>query len=232
MQDLTSYIPQALEHYQRIGLSFDCVYTGFLASKEQIRHCLNFMEAYPNALKVVDPVMGDNGRLYRTYSEQMCGEVARMVRAADLITPNKTEMYLLLGRGYESGPITAQEAKSHLLRLSEMGPSKVLVTGVELADMTIANLGYDRDTGHFWRVRCSYVPQNYPGTGDIFASIVVGSILDGDSLAIAMEKATRFLELTIKGTYSYGTDPKEGVLLERDLGWLTKQHSLGGYEPL
>ena len=74
------------------------------------------------------------------------------------------------------------------------------------------------------------MPQNYPGTGDIFASIAVGSLLNGDSLAIAMERATRFLELTIKATYSYGTDPKQGILLEKNLGWLNQQHSLNGYE--
>lgn len=232
MQDLTDYIPQALAHYLRIGLDFDCIYTGFLGSKAQIGHCLEFMSAYPGAIKVVDPVMGDNGRAYRTYTQEMCNSVVKLVRAADLITPNKTEMYLLLGQPYNPAPLTAMELKSTLLRLSELGPSKVLVTGVELADATISNVGYDRDTGMFWRVRCTYVPKNYPGTGDIFASIVVGSILSGDSLAIAMERATRFLELIIRTTYSYGTDPKQGVMLEKNLAWLAQQHTLDGYESL
>lgn len=232
MQDLTDYIPQALGHYRRIGLDFDCIYMGFLGSREQIDHCLAFLSAYPDALKVVDPVMGDNGRAYRTYSKEMCTSVVRLVREADLITPNKTEMYLLLGGEYNPAPLSAQEAKSCLLRLSELGPSQVLVTGVELADATIANIGYDRNSGMFWRVRCTYVPQNYPGTGDIFASIVVGSILSGDSLAIAMERATRFLELTIRTTYSYGTDPKQGVMLEKNLAWLAERHTLDGYENL
>ncbi len=230
MQDLTSYIPQALSHYQRIGLSFDCVYTGFLGSQEQIEHCLQFIKAYPDALIIVDPVMGDNGRTYRTYTSQMCTSLVGLVHAADLITPNKTEMYLLLGKPFDPAPLTHSEAKSCLVKLSELGPSQVIVTGVELADMTVNNIGYDRETGTFWRVVCSYVPQSYPGTGDVFASIAVGSLLNGDSLAIAMERATRFLELTIKATYSYGTDPKQGILLEKNLGWLNQQHSLNGYE--
>ena len=221
---------EVVMQYKRIGLSFDCVYTGFLASQEQIEHCLQFIEAYPDALIVVDPVMGDNGHTYRTYTSQMCSLLVGLVRAADLITPNKTEMYLLLGKPYDPAPLTHSEAKSCLVKLSELGPSKVIVTGVELADMTVNNIGYDRDTGIFWRVTCSYVPQNYPGTGDIFASIAVASLLNGDSLAIAMERATRFLELTIKATYSYGTDPKQGILLEKNLSWLTQRHSLNGYE--
>lgn len=230
MEDLTSYIPQALAHYKRIGLSFDCIYTGFLASSEQIDHCVDFIEAYPNALTVVDPVMGDNGRTYRTYTDQMCKRLLDLVHRADVITPNKTEMFLLLQEPFDPMPLTFSRAKSYLVKLSELGPKQVIVTGVELADMTVSNIGYDRDTNTFWRVVCHYVPQSYPGTGDVFASIVVGSLLNGDSLAIAMERATRFLEMTIKATYSYGTDPKQGILLEKNLGWLVKAHEFNGYE--
>ncbi len=232
MQDLTDYIPRTLEHYRRIGVEFDCVYTGFLGSRAQIDHCREFLRAYPDSLAVVDPVMGDDGRAYRTYTRDMCSSVVELVREADLITPNKTEMYILLKKDYNPAPLTHTEAKSCLARLSELGPSRVIVTGVELADMTVNNIAYDRDTNTFWRVVCSYVPQNYPGTGDVFASIVVGSILNGDSLAIAMERATRFLELTIKTTYSYGTDPKQGIMLEKNLAWLARTHSFGGYESL
>lgn len=232
MKDLTEFVDQSLSHYQRIGLDFDCIYTGFLGSKEQIRHCLDYIEAYPNALKVVDPVMGDNGKAYRTYTNEMCCSMVELAKAADLITPNKTEMFMLLNKPFNPASLTQQEAKTNLLKLSELGPSKVIVTGIELADMTINNIAYDRDTNTFWRVICNYVPASYPGTGDIFASIVVASILDGDSLAIAMERATRFLELTIKTTYSYGTDTKEGVMLEKNLIWLTQGHSLNGYQSL
>lgn len=232
MQDLTEYIPGALAHYRRIGLEFDCVYTGFLGSQAQISHCLEFLESYPGALTVVDPVMGDNGRPYRTYTREMCSSVVRLVRKADLITPNKTEACILLGRAYDPAPLSASEAKSMLLRLSELGPEQVVVTGVEMADMTVSNIGYDRRANTFWRVRCSYVPQNYPGTGDAFSALMVGSVLGGDSLAIAMERATRFLELCIKTTYSYGSDPKRGVMLEKNLVWLTEHHSLDGYESL
>lgn len=232
MKDLTEYVKASLCHYRQIGLDFDCIYTGFLGSEEQISHCLDYIKAYPNALAVVDPVMGDNGNTYKTYTPQMCHSMVSLVNEADLITPNTTEMYMLLNKTYDPMPMTAQEAKTALLRLSELGPSKVIVTGIELADMTVNNIGYDRNSNTFWRVICNYVPANYPGTGDIFASIVVASVLDGDSLAIAMERATRFLELTIKTTYSYGTDTKQGVMLEKNLVWLTQDHSLGGYQSL
>lgn len=232
IRDLTDYIVRALGHYKKIGIDFDCVYTGFLGSKEQIDHCVSFLEEYKSALKVVDPVMGDNGKAYRTYTPEMCKRVVELVKKADVITPNKTEMYMLLKKDYNSAPMTHQEAKTNLLRLSELGPSKVIVTGVELADMTVNNIAYDKESNKFWRVKCSYVPQNYPGTGDIFAAVVVASLLNGDSPAIAICRATRFLELTIKTTYSYGSEPKNGIMLEKTLLWLSKEHSLDDYEEL
>ena len=96
----------------------------------------------------------------------------------------------------------------------------------------VVNIGYDRDTGSFWRVRYENVPVGYPGTGDLFASVVVGALLKGDSLPIAMERATRFLELTIKTTFSYSSDPRFGVMLENTLPWLSEKQILDGYEIL
>ena len=229
-RDLTDYITPALEHYKRLGLEFDCVYSGFLGSEEQIDHCLAFFEASPNSFKVVDPVMGDHGKPYRTCTEAMRKRMAELVSKADLITPNMTEASMLLGETFPAQPITQGMAKSWLLRLCKLGPKLVLITGVQMADGAIANIGYDSERSAFWRVDCDYVPASYPGTGDIYASVIVGSLLTGDSLPIAMERATRFLELAIKTTFSYGTDTRYGVMLERNLAWLTQLHSLKGYQ--
>lgn len=230
IRDLTDYILPALKQYQSEGIDFECIYTGFLGSEEQIGHCLEFIRSYPDAMAVVDPVMGDNGKRYRTYTPQMCTQMRNLVKEADIITPNPTEMSILLGEEYDPRPLSHQQLKTKLLKLSEMGPKIVIVTGVELGDMTINNVGYDREKNAFWRVQCSYVPVSYPGTGDVFASIVVGSVLKGDSLPIAMARATQFLELTIKRTFSYGTDKRHGVMLEQTLPWLCQEQILDRYE--
>ena len=96
----------------------------------------------------------------------------------------------------------------------------------------MANVGYDRERGAFWMVPCEYVPVSYPGTGDIYASVLVGAFLSGDSLPIAMDRATRFVELAIQTTFSYGSDTRCGVMLEKVLGWLTQQTVLKGYQLL
>ena len=119
-----------------------------------------------------------------------------------------------------------------MARLSELGPRYVTVTGVELADGKIANIGYDRERGEYWRVDCNYVPASYPGTGDIFASVMVGAMLGGDSLPMAIERATRFLEIAIRTTFSYGSDTRYGVMLESCLSWLTQDQTLDRYRLL
>ena len=96
----------------------------------------------------------------------------------------------------------------------------------------MCNIGYDKERGAFWCVDCDYVPATYPGTGDIFASVLTGGFLSGDSLPIAMDRATRFVETAIKTTFSYGTDPREGVMLERTLHLLGERDQAARYRLL
>ncbi|MEF9852882.1 MAG: pyridoxamine kinase [Hydrogenoanaerobacterium sp.] len=222
-RDLTDYIPQALAHYKRLDTEFECVYSGFLGSEVQIDHCLEFFAAYPNALSVVDPVMGDHGRPYKTYTADMQRRMAELVAVADIITPNLTEAFILLKEPYSHEPLTRQKAKTMLLRLAEKGPCFVVITGVDMGGGEVCNIGYQKDKGTFWCVDCDYVPASYPGTGDIFASVLTGGFLSGDSLAIAMDRATQFVEKTVKTTFTFGTDTRDGVMLEKTLQLLGKK---------
>ena len=231
-RDLTDYIPRALENYQELGIDFECIYCGFLGSEEQVDHCLEFFRSYPKALIVVDPVMGDHGKPYKTYTKELQTRMGELVSVADLITPNYTEACILLGEEYSHEPVTRAKAKSMLVRLSELGPKNVVITGLSLATGEIANVGYDRDQNAFWRVTCDYVPVSYPGTGDLYASALIGSLLTGDSLPISMDRATRFAEISIKTTFSYGTETRQGVMLERSLPWLTQREVLKNYQIL
>jgi len=232
-RDLTDYISPALHHYKNLGLEFECVYSGFLGSHEQVDHCLEFFAAYPDALAVVDPVMGDHGKAYKTYTKEMQRRMSELVSVADVITPNLTEACILLGQEYNHLPLTRAQVKSMLVRLSELGPNRVIITGVSLASgERMSNVGYDRERNAFWLIDCDYVPVSYPGTGDIYASVLIGSFLSGDSLPIAMNRATQFVELAIKTTFSYGTDPRHGVMLERALEWLTRRAVLKDYQIL
>ena len=221
VQDLTGMLKPTLEHYKRLGIQFECVYSGWLGSPEQIGLCLDYFKSWPEALAVVDPVMGDHGKPYRTSTPEMIAQMGKLTAVADVITPNLTEAALLLGEDYPSAPLRVQEARRLLSRLANLGPRYVVVTGVEMADDRVSNIGYDREQGQYWRVDCNYVPVSYPGTGDIFASVLVGALLGGDSLPMAMERASRFIEIAARTTFSYGSDTRYGVMLESCLSWLT-----------
>lgn len=229
--DLSVFIEESLDHYKRLEFDFDCIYTGFLASEQQIDSCIKYFSHYKNSFAVVDPVMGDHGKPYKTYTKNMIARMGELVNVADVITPNITEAGMLLGSPI-STPLTRMEAKSILARLSEKGPRYVLITGVPMITDEIYNIGYDCEKGTYWYVKCCYVPVSYPGTGDIFTSILTGGLLRGDSLPISMERSTRFLELAINTTYSYGTDSREGVMFEKSLAWLTENRMFSGFENL
>ncbi len=231
MRDLTDYISPALAHYKSLGTAFDCIYSGFLASTSQIDHCLEFFSSYPDALKVVDPVMADHGKPYKTCTPELRRRMGELAAVADIITPNMTEAAILLGEEPAMMPRSSSEMKSILVRLSELGPETVVITSV-FSGGECYNAGYDRKNNKFWRVPYVQVNASYPGTGDVFASVLTGSLLRGDSLPIAMNRAAAFLELAIKTTYGYCTDSREGIMLERCLDFLMGHPSLCDYETL
>lgn len=231
LRDLTDYISPALEHYKRLGWEFDCVYSGFLASTEQVDHCLEFFEYYKNSLKVVDPVMADHGKPYKTCGAELRSRMGELAAVADVITPNITEAAMLLGENPVQPDVSMQKIKSYLVRLSEIGPKIVVITSV-FSDGKAYNVGYDRDHSKFWKIPYGVVNASYPGTGDVFASVLTGSLLRGDSLPIAMNRATAFLELAIKTTYSYSTDTREGIMLESCLDFLISNPTLCDYEQM
>ncbi len=231
LRDLTDYISPALEHYKRLNYEFDCVYSGFLASTEQIDHCLEFFEYYKAALKVVDPVMADNGKPYKTCTHELCSRMGELAAIADIITPNITEAAILLRENPVQPDTAMQKIKSYLVRLSELGPKIVVITSV-FSDGKAYNVGYDREHSKFWRIPYNMINARYPGTGDVFASVLTGSLLRGDSLPIAMNRATAFLERAIKTTYSYSTDTREGIMLESCLDFLITNPTLCDYEQM
>lgn len=236
--DLTDYMEEHIAHWKKLNLGFDCIYSGFLGSPRQIKIVSDFVDhfGHKDNLVVVDPVMGDNGHLYGTMGEEMIVEMRKLVSKADIITPNFTEAAFLLGEKYKE-TTTEEEVKDWLVRISEMGPKIIIITSVpdekiNEFEKNMSVIAYNREDDVFWKVSCKYIPVSYPGTGDAYTSVLIGSLLQGDSLPVAIDRAMQFVTQCIKASYGFKYPSREGVLLERNLNTLNIPILFGAYELL
>lgn len=236
--DLTDYMQEHINHWKRLDLEFDCIYSGFLGSPKQIEIVADFIDYFGKKSKfiVVDPVMGDNGKLYSTMDNEMVIGMRNLIKKADIITPNFTEVMYLLGKEYDKN-IDIEKVKEYLKELSNMGPKIVIATSVpeveeNKMDKKTSVVAYDRENDIFWRVSCRYIPASYPGTGDAYTSVVIGSLLQGDSLPMAIERGVQFITQCIMASYGFKYPKKEGVLLEKMLDVLKVPMIATNYEML
>ena len=156
-----------------------------------------------------------------------------LIAKADIITPNFTEVSFLLDEPYQQ-QITDETMKDWLKRLAAKGPKIVVATSVpdnETQKETNV-IAYDSESNTYWKVNCTYIPASYPGTGDAYTSVMIGSLLNGDSLPIALDKGVQFITQCIKASYGFDYPKREGILLERELDVLKMPVVLGGYEML
>jgi pyridoxine kinase len=214
--DFTDHMAAIFHHWKNENITFDCIYSGFIASEKQMDVVHRFIDEFSeNApLVIIDPVMGDNGKLYSTYTPKMQEQMKTLIQKANIITPNYTEACFLLEETYQGNGCEKDSLKDWLMRLSDFGPDTVVMTGIPFNKERILNMGYDRTKDAFWEVTNDYIPVHYPGTGDIFASVLVGDLLNGETLPTAMKRAANFVSLAIKASFEAGTPTREGVMLE------------------
>lgn len=221
--DMTEHIKPILGHWEKIGVKFDAIYSGFLGSPEQCEIVIQMMKNFnhPDLLKVVDPVLGDCGELYNSMPIEMVTRMKELVKCADIITPNLTEVCLLLDEEFRDD-FTREEIENFTLRLSNFGPKMVVVTGIPEFNHNgkptkTQVLSYSKEDNNMFLLSCDYIPAEYPGTGDAFASVVCGSLLHNNNLSAAVQKAMNYIYESIKLTFEEKADPREGVYQEKTM---------------
>ncbi|OFY16525.1 MAG: pyridoxamine kinase [Bacteroidetes bacterium GWE2_42_24] len=231
--DLTEHLQPIIDHWKELKVHFDAIYSGFLGSHLQIEIVERFIDDFktPDTFVVVDPVLGDNGALYTPLSQNMVIKMRRLVAKADIITPNLTEVALLLGQDYNP-TISDEDLRSNILKLADMGAKTVIVTSVPITGQPrrTSVLAYSTGDRRFWKVTCDYLPAHYPGTGDAFTSIITGALIQGDSLPIAIDRAVQFISMGVRSTFGYDYDPDQGFMLERVLPNLNAPVQMSTYE--
>jgi pyridoxine kinase len=220
--DYTTHIEPYYTEWKKLGLKFDMIYTGFLGSIHQIEIIIKLIEAFSGSLVLVDPVMGDNGKIYSTYTPEMCEKMKLLVSYSDIVTPNVTEALMLTDTPYKSD-MSIDELKEIAIKISKIKPNKVIITGIiDRRNKKISNLIYDAEKNE-----CSIITKNKSeiecsGTGDVFASVICGCLINGMEFKASVEKAATFVEKCSQQTTLQNLNPADGIIFEKYIGDLIK----------
>lgn len=218
--DYTTKMPAYIEEWKKLKLKFNGISTGFLGSKAQIQIVTEFFRDFKTEdnLIIVDPVMGDYGKPYATYTLEMCEEMKKLVSYADILTPNVTEACILTDTRYQEKFRLAEYLKM-AEKLCEKGPHKVVISGIVQGEF-IANYCYEQ--GKEPRIiRSHKVGTQRSGTGDIFAAIIAADAVNGIPFEDSVRKASRFIKKCILKSIELDIPITDGVCFEEVL-WSLK----------
>lgn len=214
--DLTSGLRQYFEGWDKLSLHYDGIYTGFLGSEHQVDIISDFIKRAKSedTLLFVDPVMGDDGRLYSTYAPELVEKMRNLVHDADIITPNLTEACFLAKVPYAEMQ-GADRAKLFALakKLCELGAKCTIITGI-CREGRVSNYVYDSVREKSFISSSKYIAGQFCGTGDLFASLLCGYVMKGISLRRSIKKTSRFVCRAVRLSEALGVSPTDGVAFE------------------
>lgn len=213
VDDYTPHMREYLQAWRELGLTFDGLYCGFLGSMEQVRIVEEFLEWFRPPLFLLDPVMGDHGKLYSGIAEEHCERLRELAGKADILTPNVTEACLLTDTPFQADP-SEQELHAICQKLSQHCPGSIVITGLEHNGQLINFILENEKESTYATPRAG---ASRPGTGDLFASILAADALHGRNLASSVRKAADFISLCIRGSEQANVPVAEGVIFEKYL---------------
>lgn len=220
-RDLTEDIPQIMKHWQKENISFECIYTGYLGSRTQIEYV---KELFANVLKdgglkIVDPAMADNGKLYYGFDEAFARDMAKLCGQADIILPNITEACFMCGKPYMAGHHTKEYIGDLLDALAKLGAKKIVLKGISYKESQLGVVVYDTETGEKKEHFNPRAAKSSHGTGDCYAAVLTGAIMQGKSLYDAASLAADFVVEALRLTQD-DDNHRYGVKFEKALPML------------
>lgn len=218
MIDTTDILQKTIHQWSEIDTKFECIYTGFLSNKEQIQGSIDAIEKIKPKLVLVDPIMGDDGKAYKIYTDELCELMKKLCEKADIITPNITEFMMLLD--LITKPKTQDEIEKLVKRLYKKMSCNIILTGIDIYENKLGICIYDGQNIEFYYHK--KIDIYYPGTGDLFTSILLGLILNDISIAEASRLAANFVLEAIEHTNGKGSNNLFGVEFEPLLHGLNK----------
>ncbi len=214
--DFTAQMDPYIEEWKRLDLSFDGILTGFLGSPEQIDIVKSFLEHFKkeSTVTVVDPVMGDDGKLYATYSVDLAERMVSLLPYADILTPNLTEACILTNTPYDP-TIGAEGLEGLCQKLSALGPKRIVISGLERGE-DLENYIYEQGKPAVV-VRSHKVGPCRAGTGDVFSSIIAADAVNGMELEASVRHASDFIAKSLRRTVELDLPSPDGICFEEFL---------------
>lgn len=212
MLDLTDEMKNIFTAWRSLDLHFDAIYSGFMPSKKQIDVLKTLIQIYP-AFTIIDPVMADNGSPYSVFDNDYIEKMKELIPFADVLIPNVTEACLLAGVPYRDY-YDESYIQSLIVNLKAQGAKQVVITGIRLKNHQIGAASSTESRIHY--SFSDEISGNYPGTGDIFGSVLTSELMNGRSLKDATEEAVQFVVSCIKAT-PIDADKRYGVNFEQVL---------------
>lgn len=223
--DLTDRLTEITDHWKKLDMRFDCIYSGYLASLEQAeivkRFFLDFKKS--DTLCIVDPVMGDNGVFYKGIDDSFVSDMRFLCSVADIIVPNVTEACMLTGTEIPTEQYDIEFIKELLISLRNLGTIRLVVTGVDFGDGQIGCAIYDSITG---KANMFFTPKSegrFPGTGDVFASALTAAFMNGKDFTDAVQIAMGFTCNCVEETITAESERKYGLCFEPQIKNLIKE---------
>ena len=218
LDDYTEKMLPYIKEWKKLGVSFDGILTGFLGSERQIAIVKQIIEEFPKrngkkTLVIVDPIMGDHGKPYATYTKEMCRQIRQLVEVADIVTPNLTEACILTETPYKESGWRLQELSKIAVQLCEMGAKQVVISGITMGQ-SIGNILCERGKEEIKLLRSKRVGTERCGTGDIFSSILAADAVNGVRLEDSVKKAMKFVKECIILTEQLSIPETNGVCFE------------------
>ncbi|MDD3240475.1 MAG: pyridoxamine kinase [Lachnospira sp.] len=211
--DYTEHMNAYIHEWEKLNLEFNGICTGFLGSARQIEIVENFIHTFKksNTVVIVDPVMGDYGKIYSTYTDETCSKMRTLVQQADIVTPNLTEACILADLEYHEN-WSRKDLEKLAEQISKMGPAKVVITGITQGQF-VANYCYEKGREGYL-IRTVKVGTQRSGTGDIFASIIAADAVNGVNFHESVRKASTFIKKCIMKSIELDIPLTDGVCFE------------------
>jgi len=228
IHDLTDDIIPVIDHWKSLDLRFDAIYTGYLGSFRQLDIVSELFDRLRNdgTTIIIDPVMGDHGKLYGGFTDDFPAGMRELCKKADIITPNFTEAALMLGEEYKEGPYSHEYVNDMLHRLGTFGAKTVVLTGVHFSGNKLGAAALDVASGEISTALGDWIEGTYHGTGDTFTSAFLAAMLNDRPIGEALQIAVNYVHRCILRTKTMHPYMTYGVNFEAELPSLIKELGL------